>query len=59
MFAALQLFATALAFFAAQGVEAQVDNCARNYTVHLGDTCNSIASAQNVSTYDDLSWHLQ
>ncbi|VDC08034.1 unnamed protein product [Peniophora sp. CBMAI 1063] len=46
-----QLLAVALALFVVEGAEAQVDNCARNYTVHLGDTCNSIADAQGVSTY--------
>ncbi|KAG7441628.1 uncharacterized protein BT62DRAFT_1011428 [Guyanagaster necrorhizus] len=30
---------------------AQVANCARNYTVQLGDTCDAISAAQNVSTY--------
>jgi hypothetical protein len=25
-------------------------NCARNYTVHLGDTCNSISASHSVST---------
>ena len=26
-------------------------DCARNYTVHLGDTCDAISAALNVSTY--------
>ncbi|KZV76394.1 carbohydrate-binding module family 50 protein [Peniophora sp. CONT] len=51
MFAAVQLFAAAFALFVAQGVEAQVDNCARNYTVHLGDVCDTIAAQQGVSSY--------
>ena len=50
MFATVQLVIAAVAFFAAQGARAQVENCARNYTVHLGDTCNSIADAQGIST---------
>ena len=29
----------------------QVPNCAHNYTVKLGDVCDSISAAQNVSTY--------
>jgi len=35
----------------AQGALAQVANCARNYTVRLGDTCDAISAAQNVSTF--------
>ena len=31
-------------------VNAQVPNCARNYTVELGDTCNGISAKENVST---------
>ncbi|KAH9941126.1 uncharacterized protein BXZ73DRAFT_75098 [Epithele typhae] len=44
----LALFATALAVV---GVRAQEPNCARNYTVHLGDTCDAISAKTNVSTY--------
>ncbi|KAG7441620.1 uncharacterized protein BT62DRAFT_476262 [Guyanagaster necrorhizus] len=40
------LFTTGFRFSAAQ-----VANCARNYTVQLGDTCNAISAAQKVSTY--------
>ncbi|EIN04727.1 hypothetical protein PUNSTDRAFT_122751 [Punctularia strigosozonata HHB-11173 SS5] len=46
-FSALVAF---VALGAAVGVTAQEPNCARNYTVQLGDTCNSIAAAQNVPT---------
>lgn len=38
-----------LALFGA-AVNAQSSDCARNYTVHLGDVCDSISAAQNVST---------
>ncbi|KAK0231565.1 hypothetical protein IW262DRAFT_1292431 [Armillaria fumosa] len=43
----LALFISAGFHFSA----AQVANCARNYTVHLGDTCDAISAAQNSSTY--------
>ncbi|KAH8112812.1 hypothetical protein DFH11DRAFT_1511170 [Phellopilus nigrolimitatus] len=32
-------------------VAAQEPNCARNYTVQLGDTCDLISAANNVSTF--------
>ncbi|PIL31050.1 hypothetical protein GSI_05746 [Ganoderma sinense ZZ0214-1] len=32
-------------------VHAQVSNCARNYTVVSGDTCDGISAKENVSTY--------
>ena len=51
MFATLQLFVAAFALFVAHSAEAQVDNCARNYTVVLGDTCDGISAKENVSTY--------
>ena len=31
-------------------VNAAVANCARNYTVALGDTCDGISAKENVST---------
>lgn len=33
---------------------AQAIECARNYTVHLGDVCNTISASQNSSTYIGL-----
>ncbi|KAK0448128.1 hypothetical protein ARMSODRAFT_1082650 [Armillaria solidipes] len=45
---------TGLAFLFTAGLHfsaAQVNNCARNYTVHLGDTCDEISATQNSSTY--------
>ncbi|KAK0455681.1 uncharacterized protein EV420DRAFT_556418 [Desarmillaria tabescens] len=47
-------FLTGLALLFTAGFHfgaAQVDNCARNYTVHLGDTCDAISAAQNSSIY--------
>ncbi|TBU58632.1 hypothetical protein BD310DRAFT_453789 [Dichomitus squalens] len=32
-------------------VDAQVSNCARNYTVVSGDTCDEIAGKENVSSF--------
>ncbi|OBZ77203.1 hypothetical protein A0H81_01620 [Grifola frondosa] len=49
MFARFQLTAVILAAVLV-AVNAQAD-CARNYTVSLGDTCDGISAAQNVSTY--------
>ncbi|KAK0490279.1 hypothetical protein IW261DRAFT_1412850 [Armillaria novae-zelandiae] len=43
-----------LAFLFTAGVEfsaAQANNCARNYTVRLGDTCDEILATQDSSTY--------
>ncbi|KAI0354143.1 hypothetical protein OH77DRAFT_1482530 [Trametes cingulata] len=46
-------FALVVAAVAASypGVLAQEPNCARNYTVVAGDTCNLIAAKTNTSTY--------
>ncbi|KAL1938732.1 hypothetical protein VTO73DRAFT_11335 [Trametes versicolor] len=33
------------------GVSAQEPNCARNYTVELGDTCDGIAAKTNTPTF--------
>ncbi|KZV76395.1 carbohydrate-binding module family 50 protein [Peniophora sp. CONT] len=51
MFATVQLFVAAFALIAAKGVNAQVENCARTYTVRIGDVCDSIAADQGVSTF--------
>ena len=56
MFAILPLFAAAFAFLVStKGSNAQgVANCAQTYTVRPGDTCNGIAAANSVSTYECL-----
>lgn len=51
MFAHLQLAALAVAA-AGSMVNARLPaDCARNYTVKAGDTCNGISATQNVSTF--------
>ncbi|KAJ7572894.1 hypothetical protein C8J56DRAFT_1060323 [Mycena floridula] len=48
MFARRQLIAAVSSLFLLTFVNAE---CARNYTVHLGDTCDLISAANNASTY--------
>ncbi|THG94856.1 hypothetical protein EW026_g6694 [Hermanssonia centrifuga] len=53
MFSRIQLIAFTLAA-ALCGVNAQIQlpaDCARNYTVRLGDTCNAISAELDVSTF--------
>ncbi|EKM60652.1 uncharacterized protein PHACADRAFT_246692 [Phanerochaete carnosa HHB-10118-sp] len=52
MFSSAQLIVLAT-FAAVSAVRAQTlpANCARNYTVQAGDTCNTIEAAQHVSTF--------
>ncbi|KAI5116165.1 hypothetical protein M0805_005754 [Coniferiporia weirii] len=45
------LFVAAAALSGLSMVIAQEPNCARNYTVRLGDTCDAISAALNVSTF--------
>ncbi|KAM5538366.1 hypothetical protein V8D89_007968 [Ganoderma adspersum] len=46
------LVAVAVALAAVCGsVHGEVANCARNYTVVSGDTCDGISAKENVSTY--------
>ncbi|KAK0455686.1 uncharacterized protein EV420DRAFT_1272111 [Desarmillaria tabescens] len=47
------LFALIFALFITTilNLGAAQDNCAREYTVVTGDTCNGISTAQNVSTF--------
>lgn len=48
----LALSRVVVAVFAGLSLSAFVKaDCARNYTVRLGDTCDKISAAQNVSTY--------
>ncbi|KAI5119466.1 hypothetical protein M0805_007200 [Coniferiporia weirii] len=44
-------FVAAALFSGLSVVVAQEPNCARNYTVNLGDTCDAISAAHNVSTF--------
>ncbi|EPQ51676.1 hypothetical protein GLOTRDRAFT_123194 [Gloeophyllum trabeum ATCC 11539] len=50
MFASARLVVAA-AVLSATIASAQSAICARNYTVHLGDTCDAISAQQGVSTY--------
>ncbi|KAI9060399.1 carbohydrate-binding module family 50 protein [Trametes sanguinea] len=51
MFSRSSLIAAAVAAVMLQGAYAQEPNCARNYTVVLGDTCDGISAKTNTSTY--------
>ncbi|OSC98902.1 carbohydrate-binding module family 50 protein [Trametes coccinea BRFM310] len=51
MFFRSTFIATAAAAVVLLGARAQEPNCARNYTVVLGDTCDGISAKTNTSTY--------
>ncbi|KAI0653861.1 hypothetical protein C8Q70DRAFT_926946 [Cubamyces menziesii] len=51
MFARSAFAVAVVAVVASCGVYAQEPNCARNYTVSLGDTCDGISAKTNTSTY--------
>ncbi|KAI0801501.1 hypothetical protein C8Q74DRAFT_496827 [Fomes fomentarius] len=51
MFARSALTAAVFVFVATSGVHAQFSNCARNYTVVAGDTCDGISVKTSTSTF--------
>ncbi|KAF8876147.1 hypothetical protein BD779DRAFT_1677899 [Infundibulicybe gibba] len=59
MFAFVQLFSVVFSSIYIAGAQAQVANCARNYTVAPGDFCDGISAAQHASTYQLASLNPQ
>ncbi|KAF8876162.1 hypothetical protein BD779DRAFT_1561260 [Infundibulicybe gibba] len=59
MFAFVQLFSAVFSGIYIAGAQAQVANCARNYTVAPGDVCDKISATQHASTYQLASANSQ